>query len=668
MTFKNLSIPLNLTTGYQNPNDDFFSPVLSCAKTFDVGVGYFSSNWLADVKNGIHQFALNEGRSRWIISPNLNVKDAEAMNKGFEIKSIDQMQNELESFVLDELALMDIDSRTLLSNLIVAGVLDFKISYPLSGGNNLFHAKMGIATDVENNQIAFNGSFNLTGNAKSNWEYIDVYVDETTREQQRIISIQDRFNTLWIGEDAFYQVFTPSKKLLAGIDSFSDAKKKNYPKKNEGTHINLRPYQQKAMQNWSENKGHGMYVMATGSGKTITALATVQKLKNKFIKQKQPLFIVFVLPLKHLLDQWHDEAAEFGFEATKCYEKSLNWRETLSEKLSHQSIHKSGIVKAMVTNATLASENFQRLLRGVKVPIMIVADEAHNLGSPTYLDALPKNAEYRLGLTATPFRHNDEEGTEALFDYFGDAVFEFSLEDAINAGYLVKYRYYPSVCEFNYDEYQDYKAITKKLENDEQSKLEAENEMDLLLGGASNKLIILRNQLEELQKNNQLQHTLIYCGSHTDDEGSRQIEKVLSMLGQELGIKTRKFTATESLEERKNILDKFARCELDAIVAIKCLDEGVDVPATKQAFVISSTSNPREFIQRRGRVLRRSPGKEEAVIYDFIVVPPNGEDANPALIEKEVRRGLEYNYLAENRKENETLLLNLADMHGVQLQ
>jgi superfamily II DNA or RNA helicase len=666
MNFKELSIPLNLTTGYQNPNDEFFSPVLSCALKFDVGVGYFSSNWLEDVKNGIHKFALNGGRSRWIISPNLNVQDAKAINQGFELKPIEQMQNDMESLILDELALMDVDSRTLLSNLIVAGVLDFKIAYPFSDGNNLFHAKMGVVVDEDDNRIAFNGSFNLTGNAKCNWEYIDVFTDETAREQERIFSIQNRFNTLWVGDDAFYQVFTPSKKLLTGIDNFSNEEKHKYPKLSGSEHISLRPYQEEAIKSWGENKGHGMYVMATGSGKTITALATVKKLSSRFKEIHQPLFIIFVLPLKHLLDQWYKEAAEFGFEAIKCYEHSLNWREPLSEKLSHQSIHKAGIVKAMVTNATLASDNFQRILRSVNVPIMIVADEAHNLGSPAYLNALPKTAEYRLGLTATPLRHNDEEGTDALFDYFGDAVFEFSLKEAIDAGYLVKYDYHPFICEFNYDEYQDYKAIITKLQNEDQSKVEAESEIEELLGGASNKLIILRKELERLQKTNQLKHTLIYCGSNVDDEGSRQIEKVLSMLGQELRIKTRKFTATESLDDRKKILDEFARGELDAIIAIKCLDEGVDVPATKQAFVISSTSNPREFIQRRGRVLRRSPGKDRAYIYDFIVTPPSG-DINLTLVEKEIRRALEYNSLAENKIENETLLLNLADLHGVQM-
>jgi superfamily II DNA or RNA helicase len=666
MTFNDISIPLNITTGYQNPNDVFFTPILSVARKFDVGVGYFSSNWMEDVKEGIHEFALNGGKSRWIISPHVNVGDAEAINNGFKIKSLEHIQKEIEGKVLDQLAVMDFDSRTLLSNLIAAGVLDFKVSYPKCDGNNLFHAKMGTATDSENNAIAFNGSFNLTGNAKSNWEYIDVYTDETIREKQRILSIQERFDTLWADEDPYYEVFTPSEKLLRGISNFSDDRKKDYPKPYNSEHISLRPYQKEAIQAWGDNEGHGMYVMATGSGKTITALATVKKLTSRFEEAKQPLFVVFVLPLKHLLDQWHEEAAEFGFDAIKCYETSLSWRKSLSENLSHQLIKKSGIVTAMVTNATLASDNFQKILKSVKVPMMIVADEAHNLGSPTYLKSLPKNAQYRLGLTATPLRYNDEDGTEALFDYFGDAVMEFTLDDAISAGFLVNYHYYPFVCEFNYDEYQEYKAISKRLESEEQSKFEADSELEELLSGASNKLIILRKELEQLKAKNMLQHTLVYCGSHTDDEGSRQIEKILGMLGHEVGIKTRKFTASESLDDRKKILDEFARCELDVIVAIKCLDEGVDVPATKQAFVLSSTSNPREFIQRRGRVLRRSPGKNEAYIYDFIVTPPEG-DINPELIAKEVRRGLEYNSLSINKAENENLLLSLADLHGVEL-
>ncbi|KJY95876.1 DEAD/DEAH box helicase family protein [Pseudoalteromonas ruthenica] len=666
MTFNDISIPLNITTGYQNPNDVFFTPVLSAARKFDVGVGYFSSNWVEDVKEGVHEFALNGGRSRWIISPNLNAEDAEAINNGFKIRSFEHIKTEIEGKLLDQLAMMDTDSRSLLSNLIAAGVLDFKVSYSKSAGNNLFHAKMGVAIDGENNAIAFNGSFNLTGNAKSNWEYIDVYTDETAREQQRILSIQGRFDTLWADEDPYYQVFTPSEKLLRRISNFSDDRKKDYLKPYNPEHISLRPYQKEAIQAWGENKGHGMYVMATGSGKTITALATVKKLTARFEETKQPLFIVFVLPLKHLLDQWHEEAEKFGFDAIKCYETSINWRKPLSESLSHQLIRKAGVVSAMVTNATLASDNFQKILKSVKVPMMIVADEAHNLGSPIYLKSLPDNAQYRLGLTATPMRHNDEEGTEALFDYFGDAVIEFTLDNAISAGFLVKYHYYPFLCEFNYDEYQDYKAISKKLLRGGESRLEADSEMEELLGGASNKLIILRKELEKLKAQNRLQHTLVYCGSHTDDEGSRQIEKILSMLGHEIGIKTRKFTASESLDDRKKILDEFARCELDAIVAIKCLDEGVDVPATKQAFVLSSTSNPREFIQRRGRVLRRSPGKNEAFIYDFIVTPPEG-DVNPELVAKEVRRGLEYNSLAINKKENENLLMSLADLHGVEL-
>ena len=205
-----------------------------------------------------------------------------------------------------------------------------------------------------------------------------------------------------------------------------------------------------------------------------------------------------------------------------------------------------------------------------------------------------------------------------------------------------------------------------KLESEQTSLIKTESELELITSGASNKLVILRRELEKLVANNQLKHTLVYCGSYRDDEGSRQIEKVLKMLGTELGVKARKFTADESVMERHEILEQFAVTDLEVIVAIKCLDEGVDVPATKQAFILTSTSNPREFIQRRGRVLRRSVGKEVANIYDFIMVPPSGE-FNSYLVAKEVRRGIEYNSLAINAQDNIAIFDDLIFTHDVEL-
>jgi len=667
MTFNNLDLPLSVTTGYQNPNTDFFIPVLGCSRCFYVAVGYFTSGWLKDVLEGMKLLALQGGKCHFIVSPNLDPLDAIILaNTEINNHPNGNCLNSFEQIIFEDLTMLDIDARTLLSNLICSGICDFKIALPKREGPNLFHAKIGYACDELGSELAFNGSFNFTLNAKTNWEYIDIYRDDSIRDKQRIDSIKARFENLWSNSDTYYEVYSASKILKKNIEKFTSPDIKSYHSPSKPVDITLRPYQEQAIQAWGDNGGKGMFVMATGSGKTITALSVVRKVLDRFERQAKPLLVIFILPLKHLLDQWHEEAKMFNFDALKCYETSAIWKTQLSEKLAHQSMQKSGVVMAMVTNATLSSTGFQMLINSTNSPIMVVADEAHNLGSAQYLASLPTKAIYRLGLTATPDRFNDPKGTQALIKYFDKVIFEFSLEDAINQGFLVPYNYFPFTCEFNHEEFNEYKTIVAKLEAEETSLVEAEFELEMISSGAKNKLVILRRELEILLTKKLLKHTLIYCGSHKDDEGSRQIEKVIKILGTELEVKTRKFTADESVSERRQILEQFAIGNLDSIVAIKCLDEGVDVPATKQAFVLSSTSNPREFIQRRGRILRRSDGKDEANIYDFIMVPPSGE-VNTHLVTKEVKRGLEYNSLAKNRSENIKLFEHLIYMHDVEL-
>ncbi len=667
MVFTDLSLPVNLTTGYQNPNEDFFTPVLSAASSFDIAVGYFTSGWLEDVIEGIHKMAINGSSCRIIVSPNLDPKDLEVIKRDSSPTLNENGVSEIEQLLLDEITILKTDKRSLLSNLITCGLFKFKIATPKSEGINLFHAKIGYATDSESNEIAFNGSFNLTANAKSNWEYIDIFQADNKKDIQRIENIKLRFQTLWDNNDPFYNTTLPSNALKNKIKEYSTNASKQYPQETDKINIKLRPYQEAAIKSWWNNQGKGMFVMATGSGKTITALSAVNKVVSRHKKLNKPLIVIFVLPLKHLLEQWHEEAKLFNFEAIKCYETSSVWRESLSEAITNLTVRNDGVMMAMVTNKTLSSDNFQKIINNTSITMMVVADEAHNLGSESYLKSLPKSAQIRLGLTATPDRYNDIQGTTKLIHYFDKVVFEFTLEDAINAGYLVNYNYYPFLCEFNHEEFLEYKEIVKQLDSQQKSLVEAEAELDHITGRAANKIIILRKQLEDLQAKNLLKHTLVYCGSHKDEEGSRQIEQITKLLGKELGVKVRKFTADESIQERRAILDLFAKGDLHSIAAIKCLDEGVDVPATKQAFVLSSTANPREFIQRRGRVLRRSVGKSMANIFDFIMIPPPGE-VNTYLVTREVLRGLEYNSLASNRLDNERIFEDLIYEHEVDLE
>ncbi|MDX1282979.1 DEAD/DEAH box helicase family protein [Shewanella colwelliana] len=681
MSFSKLKLPESITTGYQDPCRDFFIPLLENAKSFDVAVGYFTAGWLRDVAEGMAAFAINGGRSRWVISPQLQVDDANAIVEG----SLDQLllneRNKIEDNLLALIKDLKSEPRTLLCNLIKAKVLSFKYAVARTNSTGMLHAKMGIALDVDNQPCAFSGSYNLTAHAKSNWEHIDVFQGYGhSPENSRVDLITIRFNRLWFNEDPSFYVCQPSARLLKAMEVYTDSTADRFLNSVKGSSLplKLRAYQNEAIKNWFQNNGKGMYVMATGSGKTITALATVYKLKEALVERKrQGLVVVFVLPLKHLLEQWVKEAELFGFETIKCYESSNAWKKLLSSALVELSASKQGCVMAMVTNATLSSDAFQRYLKSINSNFLIVADEAHNLGSKTYLDALPSNAHFRLGLTATPMRHNDEEGTEALMEYFDKPVINFTLEDAISNGFLCKYEYHPHVCELTYEEYDEYLELSHEISL-ESGKSEAGKRTALhnqllrqrteLIAGVSNKLVILREQIKQ-QKSSLagLKHTLVYCGAMRDGDDNRHIERVLRIVGVEAGLKVRKFTADESMEERREILDLFSKGELECITAIKCLDEGVDVPATRVAYILASTTNPREFIQRRGRVLRQYPGKDKAVIYDFIVTPPAGSFTEPQLVERELQRGYEYASLATNKTDCLALFEDLAQKYGVDI-
>jgi len=275
---------------------------------------------------------------------------------------------------------------------------------------------------------------------------------------------------------------------------------------------------------------------------------------------------------------------------------------------------------------------------------------------------------YRLGLSATPERWFDETGTEGLKAYFGDVAFRFTLADALKEGCLTPYYYHPILVELTPDEEAKYHALSAQI-----GKLSFSRGSDdgpgatlkylllkraRLIGSASQKL----PRLQELLREHPFQsHALFYCGDGTtesdvQDEVMRQVDATVLMLGQELGYRAHSFTAGESREERAHLLHQFASETIQALVAIRCLDEGVDVPATQRAYILASTTNPRQSIQRLGRILRRAPGKQSAEVYDFLVVPAQEPESLPAevynvergLLRRELQRASQFASLAQN--------------------
>jgi DNA phosphorothioation system restriction enzyme len=417
--------------------------------------------------------------------------------------------------------------------------------------------------------------------------------------------------------------------------------------------------------------------MATGSGKTITALAIATELYQKIGLQ----VLLVVCPYRHLVTQWARECQNFNLEPVLAFENVRNWQSQLSTGLYNIHAGNQAFLTVITTNATLIGDGLQSQLKYFPDKTLIVGDEAHNLGAPRLEQSLPRNIGLRLALSATPERYFDEEGTQFVFDYFGSLLQpELTLADAIRQGALVHYLYYPVLVELTEAETRVYAKLTKRIGWALMDEETIENNDSLtsllmqrarLIGAATNKLKALRQLMAPRLDTS---HTLFYCGDGSVEgavttESERQLAAVAKLLGAELGYRINTYTADTPLAEREDLRRQFETGELQGLVAIRCLDEGVDIPAVQTAVILASSGNPRQFIQRRGRILRPHPGKERATLFDMIVLPPDlGRETLEVernLLKKELRRLLEFADLADNAGEARIKLLQLQRRYGL---
>ena len=432
----------------------------------------------------------------------------------------------------------------------------------------------------------------------------------------------------------------------------------------------LRKYQHQAIANWLANKGRGTLKMATGSGKTIVALAIATELYRQIGLQ----VLLIVCPYIHLVNQWSRECLKFNLNPIAAMNRVDDWQGELSNQIYNLNINPQSFITIITTNSTLIKEGFQSQLKYFPAKTLIVGDEAHNLGSIRLEASLPRNIGLRLGLSATPERQYDEIGTEALLNYFGSIIQpEFTLADAIAQGALVRYLYYPIFVELTPAEALVYAKLTKRIGwilsknkslQDNRNLTSLLTRRSRLVATASNKL----NSLRELMSSRlDTSHTLFYCGDGYLNNDVRQIDAVTHLLGKELGYRVNTYTTDTPLETRENLRRQFESGELQGLVAIRCLDEGIDLPAIKTAVILASTSNHRQFIQRRGRILRPHPHKKQAVLFDTIVIPPNLDretwEVERNLLRKELYRFITFAELADNAAEARNKLLQLQDRY-----
>ncbi len=454
--------------------------------------------------------------------------------------------------------------------------------------------------------------------------------------------------------------------------------------------LQLRSYQQQAVTNWFQNQGRGTLKMATGSGKTITALAIATQLYQQIGLQ----VLIIVCPFRHLVTQWGRECEKFNLQPILACESIHKWQSKFSAQLARINTRHQEFLTVITTNETLITPGFQSQLKYLPDRTLIIGDEVHNLGAKKRESSLPRNVGLRLALSATPERHYDDAGTQNIFDYFGDILQpEFTLKDAIDCGALVHYLYYPILVELTESESTEYlklsRAIGRKLLYQSKNR-HSDDDFDTpdltpllmqrarLIGAAANKLIALKTLMQERLDTS---HTLFYCGDGSSDSSTplsasstQQLAAVTHLLGNELGYRVNTYTATTGMDDREQLRQQFESGALQGLVAIRCLDEGIDIPAIKHAVILASSTNPRQFIQRRGRILRPDPGKDRATLYDLVVLPPQLNDTGAErdilaiernLLKKELLRLLEFADLADNAASARTQLLPLQKRYGL---
>ena len=700
-----LSLKISYSSDSSNVITDFYNPCLERSCLYRRAVGYFTSHGLSIAAQGIVHLLQNGGKIQLIASPILTEEDVKAINEGYG-KREDIIRDAMQLSLRDIESTLVKDRLNALAWLISSNSLDIKLAIRTGADGKIkrgiFHEKMGVFTDIHGNNVAFSGSPNETsGGLIENFEAIDVFwswADSAGRVQNKI----KRFDKFWDDNTPGLAIIDFTEATSDLLDKFktsyipyvdtigylqSGEKKKLYQSnENNRPHlpsdITLRDYQKNVLNNWFKNKGRGMLQLATGTGKTITALAAAITL---FEKAGLELLII-VCPYRHLVTQWDAECRRFGLKPILAFSSSKKWTPIVDRLFAYGRDDDQSFPVIITTIATFSGQIFQVKLDRVPERTFIIGDEAHNLGAKKVCKGLPRNVPWRMGLSATPERWFDEIGTKGLFDYFGKIVEpKVTLKEALQWGVLTPYYYYPILVELSEDEYVEYLELTEKIGKifamggdieDEDSPLQA------LLIKRSRLIANTRNKIVELDKLARSwvdpSHFLVYCGdgsvntfdeeTNIDEENQRHIDQVTHLLGNQLGIKVAQYTAETSLEQREQLKRQLAEGEMQGIIAIRCLDEGVDIPSIKTAVILASSSNPRQFVQRRGRILRLSDGKEFSTIYDMVVIPPPDSeimDIDRKLVKKELARFIEFADLAQNSAEARSRLLEVQKKYSL---
>lgn len=650
MSIRDLSIQASYETLCDDdPVSSFYIPVLSESVAYDRIAGFFSSASLALAARGIAGLIANGGKMRLLVSPNLSEADIDSIRHSDQVDAF--IEDRMSSLLSDPAALADEIERDHIKALgwmLSLGMLELRVAVILDEqGNvtqNLLHQKVGIMTDSEGDAVSFSGSINETASAwLFNSEEFKVFKSWELGQSDFFFSDKEKFDELWNGDRRNIHTFKPSgglcDRLVAtgrGFD-IEHSSLRRYKRSRSVNRISLFPYQKSAKEAWKKNNGRLLFEMATGTGKTRTALSCLQELLINLDR----LVCVIATPQSTLSRQWEHELDNLNLRtdhvvfADSSAGTSEGWAAEIRRCLGRIAIGRSNTLAIITTHASASSFRMIEAIESIpsSIGVCLIGDEVHGMGAKKQRQALLERYDYRIGLSATPRRWFDDEGSSLIRSYFGNASFEFTIRDAqdtINPltgeTFLCPYEYHLEYSTLDDDEAERYYELTKRItryanssDPDAQERLEqllrdrAEIKKD-----AEMKLTRFSALLKWIDPNGMIVFT-----------SPKRIDEVESLLArhriaahrltQREG--TKKQDKYEGLSEREYLIRAFKEGDIQTLVAIKCLDEGIDIPEATTAVLLSSSTNPREYVQRVGRVIRRHPGKKLAHIYDFVVEP-----------------------------------------------
>jgi superfamily II DNA or RNA helicase len=691
MDLRNLSLKKAYSSDFDDILHDFYIPALKQSSEYRRLAGFFSSTSLAVAARGILGLIRNGGIMKLIVSPRLGKDDLDII-----LSSLQDPERIIEQRLLEELYHLEDefarDHISALGWMVANGRLKIKVAVPNSGSgeplacedverSGLFHQKVGIFRDSKGNTISFSGSVNETAAGwLGNIEEFKVFRGWEPSENHYVQADAAKFDRFWANQSWRVTVIdvpqAVEERLIdtAPADIEAIDLERHYTRLRETRRVELFGHQRDAVNAWLSNDMMGIFAMATGTGKTFAALGCL----DRVLRVSRRLLVVIACPYQHLVQQWRGEITKFGVnydELVIADSSNALWKNTLADTLMDISLEYKDRVVVLTTHRTFSSDDFIGIIRDHKTTfkILLVADEVHGLGAKRSREGLVSEYDLRLGLSATPRRWFDTAGTNAIYDFFGGEVFCFGLKEAINTmnpatgeTYLVPYRYVPRFAFLTAQEMEEYADKTRRIAR-LMGKAASDEEKDRylesllfaradIIKNARQKYEVLESIFDEMDP--VTKWSIVYCSP-------RQIDRVMKIASKRMIIAHR-FTMAEGttptqeyggLSERDFLLKRFAEGKYQTLVAMKCLDEGVDVPPARTAILMASSGNPREYIQRIGRVIRRCPGKNEATIYDIVALPPLGDvspelrDIERGIISKELQRYEEIARVAINNAE-----------------